>query len=104
MALPIFLAWVWAIGDVLLSRSDVGYSWCALAVSPWRYVALLQSASLIGQLGLTALCVWFAARLALWLSQPDETLSVDNRGYWRAPPGGGAAAPRQWMWASARAR
>jgi apolipoprotein N-acyltransferase len=62
----------------LRSHTPLAHSWGALAYTQWRDLALLQTASVVGQHGLTFLCVWFAASLALWMRRGDRVL-------WSAP-------------------
>jgi apolipoprotein N-acyltransferase len=75
---PIAVAVLWAVLDALRYETVLAHGWGALAYTQWRDTALLQSASVVGQHGLTALCVWFAASLALWARRRDAIL-------WRAP-------------------
>ncbi|MDF2440303.1 MAG: apolipoprotein N-acyltransferase, partial [Abditibacteriota bacterium] len=67
--LPIAIAIVWGLLDWLRGSGQAGHMWGALAYTQWRDMALLQSASFLGQHGLSALCVWFAASLALLYSR-----------------------------------
>jgi apolipoprotein N-acyltransferase len=67
LALPLFVAAWWWLFEWIRSAGELAHSWGAPAFSQWRDAALLQSAFVIGQHGLSALCVWFAACLALWL-------------------------------------
>jgi len=82
--LPIWVAAVWAALDALRCETQLAHGWGALAYTQWRDTALLQSASVVGQHGLTALCVWFAASLALWLQIGAQHGSAM---LWRAPIG-----------------
>lgn len=64
---PLGFASLWTLLDWARCSGPLAHSWGALAYSQWRDVALLQTASVVGQHGLTFVCVWFAASLALWL-------------------------------------
>ncbi|MBV9866738.1 MAG: apolipoprotein N-acyltransferase [Abitibacteriaceae bacterium] len=77
-ALPVLIALLWACLDALRYETQLAHGWGALAYTQWRDTALLQSAAYIGQHGLSALCVWFATSLALWIRRGDVFL-------WRAP-------------------
>jgi apolipoprotein N-acyltransferase len=79
---PVFIALLWYLFEVVRASGVLAHSWGAPAFSQWRDTALLQSASIIGQHGLSALCIWFAASFALWL-QPEYSARVP--GLWRAP-------------------
>lgn len=83
MLWPLGLAALWMILDILRCETPLAHSWGALAYTQWRDVALLQTASVIGQHGLTFVCVWFAASLALWLraAQAGQKSAI----LWRAP-------------------
>ncbi|HVF10197.1 MAG TPA: apolipoprotein N-acyltransferase, partial [Abditibacteriaceae bacterium] len=81
-ALPLIVACLWAVLDALRSETALAHIWGALAYTQWRDTALLQTAALVGQHGLTALCVWFAASLALWLRCDAATAPAY---LWRAP-------------------
>ena len=76
--LPISAAALWTAFDVLRTTGPLAHGWGALAFSQWRDYALLQNAAFIGQHGITFLCVWCAASLALWARRGDAIL-------WRAP-------------------
>lgn len=78
--LPIVIAVAWGALDWLRGSGQMAHMWGAFAYTQWRDVALLQSASFLGQHGLSALCVWFAASLSLWNSCPDAPKYL-----WRAP-------------------
>jgi apolipoprotein N-acyltransferase len=69
---PLLIALCWTALDVVRCSSPLAHSWGALAYTQWRDTALLQSVSVIGQHGLTFLCVWFAASVALWLRRASE--------------------------------
>ncbi len=81
---PVGIAALWTLLDILRCSGPLAHSWGALAFTQWRDVALLQSASLVGQHGLTFLCVWCAASLALWLRASSQKRS---EALWRAPLG-----------------
>lgn len=76
--LPLGAAALWTAFDILRTSGPLAHGWGALAFSQWRDYALLQNAAFIGQHGLTFLCVWCAASLALWVRRGDAVL-------WRAP-------------------
>jgi len=78
--LPLIIALLWYLFETIRSSTPLAHGWGALAFSQWRDTALLQCVSLIGQHGLSALCVWFAASLALWLRRDDAPAHL-----WRAP-------------------
>jgi len=80
--LPIIAALIWLAFDWARCQGELAHSWGALAYSQWRDAAFLQSASIIGQHGLSALCLWLAANLALWL-RPEY--SARATGLWRVP-------------------
>jgi apolipoprotein N-acyltransferase len=73
-ALPLLFALLWAVLDALRSQTPLAHSWGALAYTQWRDLPLWQIASLIGQHGLTFLCAWFAASLALWARRGNRIL------------------------------
>jgi apolipoprotein N-acyltransferase len=73
-ALPLLFALVWALLDALRSQTPLAHSWGALAYTQWRDLPLWQIASIVGQHGLTFLCAWFAASLALWARRGDRVL------------------------------
>lgn len=73
-ALPVLFALVWALLDALRSQTPLAHSWGALAYTQWRNLPLWQIASVVGQHGLTFLCAWFAASLALWTRRGDRVL------------------------------
>jgi apolipoprotein N-acyltransferase len=77
------LAALWMVLDILRCETPLAHSWGALAYTQWRDVALLQTVSVVGQHGLTFVCVWFAASLALWLraAQAGQSSAI----LWRAP-------------------
>jgi apolipoprotein N-acyltransferase len=82
LLLPFAVALLWFGLEWLRASGVLAHSWGALAFSQWSDVALLQSASFLGQHGLSALCVWFAASFALWLNREHSSrLSV----LWRVP-------------------
>ncbi len=58
---PLLFAGVWAMLDAARCETALAHAWGALAYTQWRDTALLQSAALVGQHGLSFLCVWFAA-------------------------------------------
>jgi apolipoprotein N-acyltransferase len=62
----LLFALLWALLDALRSQTPLAHSWGALAYTQWRDLPLWQVAIPVGQLGLTFLCAWFAASLALW--------------------------------------
>ena len=67
LLLPLIVALFWWLFEWVRSAGELAHSWGAPAFSQWSDAAFLQSAFLLGQHGLSALCVWFAACLALWL-------------------------------------
>jgi apolipoprotein N-acyltransferase len=73
-AVPLAFALVWALLDSLRSQTPLAHSWGALAYTQWRDIPLWQIASVVGQHGLTFLCAWFAASLALWTRRGDRVL------------------------------
>ena len=75
---PLAIAGAWALLDAARSETPLAHSWGALAFTQWRDGALWQIASVVGQHGLTFLCVWFAASLALWMRNA-------NPNAWRLP-------------------
>ena len=77
-SLPVLIAALWTAVDAVRCESIIAHPWGALAYTQWLDTALLQSVALIGQHGLTALCVWFAASLALWMVRGQASL-------WQAP-------------------
>jgi apolipoprotein N-acyltransferase len=79
---PLFIALLWYLFEVMRASGVLANSWGAPAFSQWRDTALLQSASILGQHGLSALCVWFAASMALWL-RPEYSARIPS--LWRAP-------------------
>ena len=81
-ALPLLVAVLWAVLDALRCETALAHIWGALAYTQWRDSALLQTTAIVGQHGLTALCVWFAASLALWLRSDGTTAPAY---LWRAP-------------------
>lgn len=102
--LPIFTALLWFVFETVRSSGVLAHNWGALAFSQWSDVAFLQSASFLGQHGLSAICVWFAASLALWL-KPEYSARVP--GLWRGPlfvflvlHGWGAARVETWYYDS----
>jgi apolipoprotein N-acyltransferase len=82
LALPLCVAAWWWLFEWLRSAGELAHSWGAPAFSQWRDAALLQSTFVIGQHGLSALCVWFAACLALWLRREYSACAPL---LWRAP-------------------
>lgn len=78
--LPIVVALTWGALDWLRGTGQMAHMWGALAYTQWRDVALLQSASVLGQHGLSALCVWFAASWALWNTRAEAPKYL-----WAAP-------------------
>jgi apolipoprotein N-acyltransferase len=72
--LPLAFALLWASLDALRSQTPLAHSWGALAYTQWRDLPLWQIASVIGQHGLTFLCAWFGASLALWARRGDRAL------------------------------
>jgi apolipoprotein N-acyltransferase len=78
--LPLCAAALWTLFDALRCETPLAHPWGALAYTQWRDLAFLQSARLVGQHGLTFLCVWFAASWALWLVREQSPRLV-----WRAP-------------------
>jgi apolipoprotein N-acyltransferase len=59
---PIFVALIWTLLDFVRCSTPLAHSWGALAYTQWRDTALLQSAAVAGQHGLTFLCAWFASQ------------------------------------------
>lgn len=82
LLLPLFAALLWLAFEWTRCQGELAHSWGALAYSQWRDTALLQSASLIGQHGLSAFCLWLAASLALWL-RPEYSARAPF--LWRVP-------------------
>jgi len=82
LLLPILVALLWLAFEWTRCQGELAHSWGALAYSQWRDLPLLQSAALIGQHGLSALCLWSAASAALWL---QREYSARAPGLWRAP-------------------
>lgn len=82
LLLPLCAALYWLGFEWLRSSGELAHTWGALAFSQWSDVALLQSTFVVGQHGLSALCVWFAASLALWL-RLEYSVYVPN--LWRFP-------------------
>ena len=80
-SLPIFIAIVWALLDAARLETPLAHGWGALAFSQAHDAALLPHARWLGQHGLSALCVWSAASVALWISQVRTTRSC----LWLAP-------------------
>lgn len=78
LAAPLLFAGVWAMLDAARCETALAHAWGALAYTQWRDTALLQSAALAGQHGLSFLCAWFAASLALWMRSGIALL-------WRVP-------------------
>ncbi|HEX8835141.1 MAG TPA: apolipoprotein N-acyltransferase, partial [Abditibacteriaceae bacterium] len=70
--LPIFAALLWSALDALRFETPLAHGWGSLAYTQWSDAALLQTSRWAGQHGLTALCVWFAACLALWLERSSR--------------------------------
>lgn len=75
---PPAIALAWSLLDAARSETALAHAWGALAYTQWRDLALWQSAAVVGQHGLTFLCVWFAASLALWMRSGHAIL-------WRLP-------------------
>lgn len=82
LLLPICCALLWWVFEWLRSYGVLGHAWGAPAFSQWSDVALLQSTYFLGQFGLSALCIWFSACLALWL-YPENTARAPAM--WRIP-------------------
>jgi apolipoprotein N-acyltransferase len=64
---PLWCALLWTGLDALRTVSPLAHSWGALAFSQTTDLPILQSASLIGQHGLTFVCAFVAASLAMGL-------------------------------------
>jgi apolipoprotein N-acyltransferase len=79
--LPVISALVWALLDAARLETPLAHGWGALAYTQWRDVALLQHTHWLGQHGLTAICVWFAASFALGMQR------VSPLQCWLAPVG-----------------
>jgi apolipoprotein N-acyltransferase len=71
---PLLFGALWWAFENLRGVQPLCHLWGALAFSQWRDTALLQTASLVGQHGLSALCAWTAACLALWLRRGEPSL------------------------------
>ena len=82
LLLPVCSALFWWAFEWLRGSGVLGHTWGAFTFSQWSDIPLLQTASFLGQYGLGALCVWFAASLALWL-YPQHTAKLP--GLWRIP-------------------
>jgi apolipoprotein N-acyltransferase len=82
LLLPLCVAAWWWLFEWGRAAGELAHSWGAPAFSQWRDAALLQSAFVFGQHGLSALCVWFAASLALWLRRE---YSARTPLLWRVP-------------------
>jgi len=82
LLLPVCCALLWWAFEWLRSYGVLGHTWGAPAFSQWSNIALLQSAYFMGQFGLSALCIWFAACMALWV-HPENTAKAP--GMWRIP-------------------
>lgn len=63
---PVAVASVWVAGDVARIATPLAHSWGALGYSQTTDPWLLASAFWLGQHGLTWICVFIAACLALW--------------------------------------
>lgn len=94
--MPIEAAIVWTAFDALRCETEVAHSWGALAYTQWRDTALLQTAAYVGQHGLTALLVWFAASIALWVRTGHAL-------HWRLPVAVFAALHVMGAWRLAQA-
>jgi apolipoprotein N-acyltransferase len=93
--LPITIALIWGILDWTRSLGPLAHTWGALAYTQWRDTAFLQSVAWAGQHGLSTLCAWFAASIALWMARRDSfTWPV----LWRAPLLGFAALHLWGFW------
>ena len=68
-ALPVFVAVAWGLLDAARLETPLAHGWGALAFSQAHDAALLPHARWLGQHGLSALCVWSAACVALWILQ-----------------------------------
>ncbi len=64
---PLWCALLWTGLDALRNVSPLAHSWGALAFSQTKDLPILQSAALIGQHGLTFVCAFVAASLAMGL-------------------------------------
>lgn len=82
LLLPLCAALYWLGFEWLRGSGELAHTWGALAFSQWSDVALLQSTFIVGQHGLSALCLWFAASLALWF-RSEYSAYVPN--LWRLP-------------------
>lgn len=82
LLLPVAAALFWFAFENVRAYGTLANTWGALSFSQWSDPALLQSARIIGQDGLSALCVWFAASVALWL-KPEY--SAMRASLWRVP-------------------
>lgn len=74
--LPLATAVLWALLDAARCETILAHGWGALAYTQARNIPLLNVASWAGQHGLTAVCVWFAASLALWAQRPARRKSI----------------------------
>ena len=64
---PLWCALLWTGLDAMRTVSPLAHSWGALAFSQTRDLPLLQNAALFGQHGLTFVCAFVAASLAMGL-------------------------------------
>jgi len=64
---PLWCAILWTGLDAMRTVSPLAHSWGALAFSQTTDLPLLQNASLFGQHGLTFVCAFVAASLAMWI-------------------------------------
>lgn len=83
IALPLVLAGAWALLDAARLETPLAHGWGALAYSQARDVRLLPHAIWLGQHGLSALCVWSSACIAVWLLRSRRAQSR----LWLAPAG-----------------
>jgi apolipoprotein N-acyltransferase len=81
--LPIVVATAWALLDAARLETPLAHGWGALAYSQARDAAILPHARWMGQHGLSALCIWSAACLAVWMMR---SRTVHSR-LWLAPVG-----------------
>jgi len=63
---PLWCALLWTGLDALRNVSPLAHSWGALAFSQTNDLPLLQNAAFVGQHGLTFVCAFVAASLAMW--------------------------------------
>ena len=81
---PLFAAATWMFFDWMRCEGVLAHSWGAPAFSQTSDLALLQIASIVGQHGLSFLCVWLSASCALWLSRAHD-FRFQNKSLWIAP-------------------